>query len=132
MFRDFEIGSSLMRGVLPIFFCAFAISAAAQTQDTGISVPDMDPAVRPGGNFYLYANGGYIARTILPPDRASIGVFSTLFDRSLKQVAGIIADTAKADAPAGSDERKIGDLYRSYLDEAAIESHGLAALKPHL
>ena len=92
----------------------------------------MDPAVRPGDNFYLYANGGFIAHTKLPPDRASIGVFNTLADLSFKQVASIIEDAAKANAPAGSDERKIADLYKSYMDEAAIESHGLPALKPHL
>ena len=92
----------------------------------------MDPSVRPGDNFYLYANGGYIARTKLPADRSSIGVFSILSDRSFEQIASIIEDTAKANAPAGSDERKIADLYHSYMDEAAIESHGLITLKPHL
>ena len=124
--------TSLTRRFLPLLFCVFAIPALAQTQDTGISIPNMDPAVRPGDNFYLYANGGFITRTKLPADRSSIGVFSALSDLSFKQVASIINDAAKADAPAGSDERKIGDLYHSYMDEAAIESHGLAALKPHL
>jgi len=92
----------------------------------------MDPAVRPGDNFYLYANGGFIAHTKLPADRAAIGVFSVLSDRSFKQTASIIEDAAKANVPAGSDQRKIADLYKSYMDESAIESHGLAALKSHL
>ncbi len=124
--------TSLTRRILPLLLCALSISAVAQTQDTGISIPNMDPAIRPGDDFYLYANGGFIARTKLPPDRASIGVFSALSDLSFKQVASIIEDAAKANAPAGSNERKIGDLYHSYMDEAAIESHGTATLKPHL
>jgi endothelin-converting enzyme/putative endopeptidase len=127
---------SLTRRVLPLLFCAFAISTVAQTQDTGISIPNMDPAVRPGNDFYLYANGGYIAHTKLPADRAALGVFNTLLDLSFKQVASIIDDATKANTPAGPnkdpDERKIADLYKSYMDEAAIESHGVAALKPHL
>src|SRR5271156_3397718 len=127
-----RIMTSLTRRILPLILCAFAISASAQTPDTGISIPNMDPAVRPGDNFYLYANGGYIAHTILPADRAGIGVFSVLTDRSSKQVASIIEDAAKSNAPAGSNERKIADLYRSYMDEAAIETHGLASLKPRL
>src|SRR5439155_1558483 len=53
-------------------------------------------------------------------------------DRSFKQTASIIEDAAKANVPAGSDQRKIADLYKSYMDESAIESHGLATLKPHL
>jgi putative endopeptidase len=123
---------SLTCRILPLVLCALAASVSAQTSDTGISVANMDPAVHPGDNFYLYANGGFIARTKLPADRAAIGVFSSLTDLSFKQVAGIIEDAAKANAHAGSDERKIGDLYHSYMDEAAIESHGLGALKPHL
>ena len=107
-------------------------AAPAQTPDTGISIPNMDPAVRPGDNFYHYANGGYIAHTKLPADRAAIGVFSVLSDRSFQQTASIIEDAVKANAPAGSDERKIADLYHSYMDESAIESRGIAALKPHL
>jgi putative endopeptidase len=122
---------SLSRRIV-LLFCALTISAFAQMQDTGISIPNMDPAVRPGDNFYLYANGGYIARTKLPADRAAMGVFNTLLDLSFKQVASIIDDATKANAPAGSEERKIADLYKSYMDEAAIESHGMAALKPHL
>ena len=118
--------------ILPLLFCALAISAFPQTQDPGISISNMDPAVSPGDDFYLYANGAYIARTKLPVDRATMGVFNTLLDLSFKQIAGIIEDASKANAPDGSDERKIADLYHSYMDEAAIESHGLPALKPHL
>jgi putative endopeptidase len=123
---------SLTHRILPFLLCAFSASALAQTSDTGISIPNMDTSVRPGDNFYLYANGGYIARTKLPADRAGIGVFSVLSDLSFKQTASIIEDAAKSNAPAGSDQRKIADLYHSYMDEAAIESHGLTALKPHL
>ena len=55
--------TSPTRCILPLLlFCTFAISAPAQTQDTGISISNMDPAVRPGDNFYLYANGGFITR----------------------------------------------------------------------
>src|ERR1700733_3660708 len=107
---------SLARRILPRLFCALTISAFAQTPDTGISIPNMDPAVHPGDNFYLYANGGYIARTKLPADRAAMGVFNTLLDLSFKQVASIIDDATRTNAPAGSDERKIADLYKSYMD----------------
>jgi putative endopeptidase len=126
--------TNLTRRILPLLLCALAISVSisAQTQDTGISIPNMDPSVRPGDDFYLYANGSYIKRTELPPDRSSMGVFSVLSDRSSKQVASIIEDATKSSAPAGSDEQKIAYLYRSFMNEDAIEAHGLVALKPHL
>src|ERR1700704_5803976 len=116
--------TSFTRRTFPLILFALSISirAFAASPDTGISIPNMDPAVRPGDNFYLYANGGFITRTKLPADRAAIGVFSVLSDLSFKQTASIIEDAAKANVPAGSDQRKIADLYHSYMDENAIES----------
>ncbi len=105
----------------------------ANAPHQGISLANMDPAIRPGDDFYHFANGGFIARnTPLPADRAAIGVFSSLSDNSFKQVASIIDDATKANAPAGSDQRRIADLYRSYMDESAIESHGLSTLHTQL
>ena len=92
----------------------------------------MDPSVKPGDDFYEYANGGWIKRTEIPPDRSRIGVFSTLDDLSNKRTAGLIEEAVKANAPAGSNTRKIADLYTSYMNEAAIEAKGLDPLRPHL
>src|SRR5271163_4178224 len=98
----------------------------------GIAIANMDPSVKPGDNFYEYANGDWIKRTEIPADRAGIGVFSTLADLSNKRTAALIEEAAKANAPAGSNTRKIADLYNSYMDEAAIEGAGPAPLQPHL
>src|SRR5580700_8324763 len=115
---------------------------AAQTQkapgdaprkDThGIVAANMDTSVKPGDDFDEYSNGGWIKRTEIPPDRSNFGVFSALADLSNKRTAGLIEEAAKANAPAGSNLRKIADLYSSYMDEAAIEAIGLAPLRPHL
>jgi hypothetical protein len=80
--------TSFTRRTFPLILFALSISirAFATSPDTGISIPSMDPAVRPGDNFYLYANGGFIARTKLPADRAAIGVFSVLSDLSLNKL----------------------------------------------
>jgi len=115
----------------------FALLAAyaqdAPKQDThGIVVANMDRSVKPGDNFYEYANGDWIKRTELPPDRSRMGVFSALADLSDKRTAALIEEAAKGNAPAGSSSRKIADLYNSYMNEAAIEAKGLAPLRPHL
>ena len=98
----------------------------------GIAVANIDPSVKPGDDFYRYANGGWIARTEIPADRAGIGVFSILADRSSKNVAAIIEEAAKSNAPAGSNARKIADLYNASMDETAIEARGMKPLEPHL
>src|SRR5580704_4924591 len=110
-----------------------AQNAAAPAPEThGIVVADMDLSVKPGDDFYRYANGDWIKRTEIPPDRSDIGVIDSLIDLSQKRIAGLIEEAAKADAPPGSNTRKIADLYRSYMDEAAIEAKGLAPLRPQL
>ena len=106
---------------------------AARAQEThGIVVANMDPSVRPGDDFFLFANGNWIKNTEIPADRSSIGVFSTLADLSNKRTAGLIEEAAKSNSPAGSGQRKIADLYNSYMDEAGIEARGLAPLRPQL
>lgn len=105
-------------------------SLAAATH--GIVVPDMDRAIKPGDDFFTYANGSWVSRTQIPPDRPSLGVFSILGDQSNKNTAALIAEAAKAKGPAGSNARKIADVYNSYMDEAGIEARGLAPLRPHL
>ncbi|HLI63758.1 MAG TPA: M13 family metallopeptidase [Terriglobales bacterium] len=113
-------------------------SPAQQAQETpkqaihGINVANMDRSVKPGDNWYLYCNGAWIQRTEIPPDRARIGVFTHLADLSDKRTAGLIEEVAKSKAPEGSSQRKIADLYNSYMDEAAIEAKGLSPLQPHL
>jgi putative endopeptidase len=105
---------------------------APHPETHGISVANMDRSVTPGDNFYLYANGDWIKRTVIPADRAGIGVFSTLDDMANKNTAALIQESAKADAPAGSEARKIADLYNSYMNESAIEAKGLTPLHPQL
>jgi putative endopeptidase len=98
----------------------------------GIAVGNMEPSVKPGDNFYLYANGSWIARTKIPADRAGIGAFTTLLDKARKNVAAIVKAAARSRAPAGSNERKVADLYASYMDTKAIDSLGLKPLRPAL
>ncbi len=63
----------------------------AQTPAThGIDLTSIDTSVKPGDNFYLFANGKWVERTTIPPDRASVGRFQELADRADKQVMSII------------------------------------------
>jgi putative endopeptidase len=129
-------------GYLPRYAtaCALFVLAAfsAHSQNApapethGIVVANMDRSVKPGDDFFHYANGDWIKHAEIPADRSYIGSWDTLEDLSRKRTAGLIEEAAKADAPAGSNARKIADLYNSYMDEAAIESTGLAPLRPHL
>ncbi len=111
---------------------AFAAPPAATAQAHGISVADMNTAIKPGDDFYAYANGTWVDHAQIPADRASVGVFYLLRDKSDKQTAKLIEQAAKSDAPAGNELRKIADLYNAYMDEKAIEARGMSPLTPGL
>lgn len=132
--RGFFNFAVFLAGACTLTFSLFAAYAQdAPKQEThGIAVANMDRSVKPGDDFYEFANGNWIKRTEIPPDRGRIGVFSSLADLSDKRTAALIEDAAKANAPAGSGVRKIADLYNSYMDEATIETKALAPLRPHL
>ena len=109
--------------------CTFA---AASAQTHGIRTADIDSSVKPGDDFFHYADGNGIKREEIPADRPSIGVFATLADQSNKNVASIIKQAADANAAPGTSARKIADLYASYMNEQAIESAGLKPIQPYL
>src|SRR5580658_1398915 len=101
----------------------------------GIVVANMDRSVKPGDDFYGYANGGWLKRTEIPPDRRYIDPngldFDGSNDLSRERIASLIEEATKTNTP-GSNARKIADFYHSYMDEASIEAKGLAPLRPQL
>lgn len=110
---------------------AFAQQAPAP-ETHGIVVANIDRSVEPGNDFYGFANGDWIKRSEIPPDRAGIDVFTKLGDLSNTRTKDLIEEIAKSNAAAGSGERKVADLFNSYMNESAIEAKGMAPLKPHL
>jgi predicted metalloendopeptidase len=69
---------------------------------------------------------------VIPADRATWGASSLLEDLTSRRTAALVAEAAKSPALEGSDARKVGDTYASFMDEATIEAKGLAPLQPEL
>jgi putative endopeptidase len=115
---------------LPSFAQAQAQPAARATH--GIDVAGMDPAVKPGDSFYAYANGGWMKATEIPADRSRWGVFSVLAEETLRQTRALLDEANQANAPGGTEVRKVADFYGAYLDETAIDALGTAPLEPEL
>ena len=99
----------------------------------GFDLNGRDTSVNPGDNFMRYANGAALDRMQIPSDRTSYGSFALLRELSDNRVKAMIEGlTARTDLTAGSDEQKIADAYRSYMDEARIEALDAAPLAPFL
>ena len=92
----------------------------------GFDASGMDKSVKPGDDFYDYANGAWAKRTPIPADRSNYGAFSTLEDLSRERTRGIL-EAAQKD-PAS----KIGAAYASYMDAAAVDKKGMAPIQPWL
>jgi putative endopeptidase len=88
---------------------------------------------KPGNDFDRYANGTWKDAYVLKDYETDYGSFDTLADRSEEQINAIIKEmAARQDLAPGSDEAKIRDLYASYMDQAARDARGVAAIKPVL
>ncbi|HXY76244.1 MAG TPA: M13 family metallopeptidase, partial [Steroidobacteraceae bacterium] len=108
-----------------------AAARHAQIGAFGLDLTGGDPSVKPGDDFFTYANGHWYETTQIPPDRSSWGSFIILRERSLEQMRGIL-EALPRDAPAGTNPQKLRDFYQAYLDTDAIEHTGLAPARPTL
>lgn len=91
----------------------------------GINVAAMTATVKPGDDFYTYANGEWMKKTMIPPDRSSTGAFLVAFQETEKHKTSLIADLVKTPHAAGSDAARIADFYKAYTDTAAIDAAGM-------
>ncbi|MFC5582330.1 M13 family metallopeptidase [Rhodanobacter terrae] len=104
----------------------------AADRPAGVDLAGMDRSVKPGDDFDGYANGNWRKTAVIPPDRASTGIFLQVFNKAEQRNADLIKAAAAAHAHAGSDESKIADYYAAFMDRAGIAKHGLSPLKPEL
>jgi putative endopeptidase len=126
---------------------AFAAFAAEETTTTpaaaattakrfgtwGFDVEGMDRSVKPGDDFFKYANGKWAASTQIPPDRVSYGASVSLIELSEARVRAILDGLAASNGlKAGSDEAKLAALYRTFLDEATLEKIDAKPLQSQL
>ncbi|MFM9877009.1 MAG: M13 family metallopeptidase [Rhodoglobus sp.] len=88
--------------------------------DSGIATDDLDPAIRPQDDLFRHVNGKWIERTEIPSDKARYGSFYLLAEEAEKAVRDIIVESQSADP--GTEARKVGDLYASFLDEARVQA----------
>ena len=114
---------------------AAAVAATAPAKAgpiSGIDTQYIDTSVRPQDDFFTYLNGKWLKETEIPSDKASWGTFMKLRDDTTPQLRAIIEGAQKSRIGPGTETRKIGDLYTSYMDEARRETLGVKPLSAEL
>ncbi len=103
---------------------------AAGMSGWGFSMSNLDTTCKPCQDFYRYAMGGWMDKNPIPAEYPRWGTFTQLADNNLAEMRSILEAAASSSAPAGSNERKIGDFYSSCMDTAAINAAGVKPLEP--
>jgi predicted metalloendopeptidase len=99
---------------------------------SGLDLPGYDQAVRPQDDMYSFANGTWLRNTQIPPDLSEYGSFSMLSQRAEEDQRTLIEGAESSNgAPDGSNQRKIGDLYASFMDTARLDQLKATPLAPY-
>ena len=91
----------------------------------GFDLTGRKESVKPGDDFFTYANGAYLERTTIPPDRVRFGNFDALAILSEARVRGILEEAVKKPT---DETRKIGLFYSAFMDEALAEKLGVTPI----
>ncbi|HEX2531931.1 MAG TPA: M13-type metalloendopeptidase, partial [Burkholderiaceae bacterium] len=104
-------------------------TAAEMPRLSGIVRENVDDSVRAQDDFFRYVNGNWLKKAEIPADKSIWGAFAELRENTRPELRTLIEAAARNPAAApGSEERKIGDLYASFMDEDTLETLGLRPL----
>ena len=117
-------------------FLLLQITLHAQKDKKVVAIKYIDPAnmdlsVKPGDNFYLYANGEWLKDNPVPASKTRWGSFDILYQGSLEKLRGL-CEYAASNTSKGTTYQRVGDLYASAMDSNAIELLGFTPIKSEL
>lgn len=106
-------------------------NANKQTAKKDMLSEDLDTTVKPGDDFFEYANGGWIKKNPIPSDQSSWGIGQLVNEENLKRLRELNETAAKANAAEGTSDQKIGDFWTTAMDSAGVETNGLKPLQSY-
>ncbi len=115
--------------------CAFSVFLLLSFLPPGkkkyIDPANMDLSVRPGDNFYLYANGVWVKNNPVPASKTRWGSFDELREEGLARMRSLL-EAAAANSARDEKQQKIGDFYLSGMDSANLDRLGYQPIQPDL
>lgn len=123
--------------ILSLFVALVSISCKSDSKEekeivltSGVLGEYMDTSVKPGDNFTAFVNGTWMKNTEIPSDKSSYGIGYILHEESEDSVKEIIEGSADGEFEKGTDEQKVQDLYKSYIDLETRNQLGVSPLQP--
>lgn len=102
------------------------------TAKPDVLAANIDSTVKPGEDFFDYANGGWIKKNPIPGEQSSWGIGNLVIEENLKRLREISEKAAAGKAGKGSNDQKIGDFWTMAMDSVKIEADGLKPIQPLL
>lgn len=118
-----------MKRLAVALFFSGALTAQVKS---GLDLSALDPKCKPCEDFWRYANGGWVDKNPIPARSSVWGTISVMTEGNRERLRTILETAAVSKAAPDSNERKIGDFYRSCMDTAAIDAARIEPVKPHL
>ncbi|MBL0359076.1 MAG: M13 family metallopeptidase [Chitinophagaceae bacterium] len=103
-----------------------------ETPKMDILASNIDSSVKPGDDFFMYANGGWIKKTPIPSSESGWGIGNLVQEEIYSRLKKINDDAVAARAAEGTISQKIGDFWQSAMDTGALDKAGLSPLKEDL
>jgi putative endopeptidase len=107
-------------------------NSSPTTAKPDILAANLDSTVKPGDDFFEYANGGWLKKNPIPGEQSSWGIGNLVIEENLKRLKEISEKAAASNAAIGSNDQKIGDFWSMAMDSAKIEADGLKPIQPLL
>ncbi|MFU8877621.1 MAG: M13 family metallopeptidase, partial [Wenzhouxiangellaceae bacterium] len=107
-------------------------AGSARIGTWGIDAGGLSAEVRPGNDFFVHVNAGWLDQAEIPAGFSRFGSFTELSLEAEERVEQIIAEAAAADASRGDPRQQIGDLYAAFLDTETIEARGIEPIRATL
>jgi putative endopeptidase len=123
----------LQLSVLLIVLLNSCTNATKKEQTADALVSHIDSTVKPGDNFFLFANGKWFRENPIPASEQYNGLWQLIQDTINAQVRNICESSAALkDAPKGSAKQKIGDFFYTGMDSVSLNRKGITDLKGDL
>ena len=119
------------RIVLLILVYSFISVTAFSQAKKFIDPANMDLSVKPGDNFYLYANGTWLKTHPIPASKTRWGSFNMLTEQSSQALRGLL-ENASSNPGNSALMKRVGDYYASAMDSSAIDRLGAKPIEPYL
>jgi putative endopeptidase len=105
---------------------------APDIDDIGFSTNRMDLHVRPGEDFYRFANGTWARNNPVPEDKSRWGSFGELAEQNWAKLRQLLEEAKTAEAAPGDPRQLVGDFFASAMDIDRIERAGLTPIEEEL